>query len=180
MSPARALLILFLMLTADLCLADGQSVSFLDMTSEVPADWIASEPSSDMRLLQFTVPAAGEAGAAELVVYYFGPGQGGSLEANVARWTSQFSSDDGPVEPVITPLTGKVPATLVELTGSYARGVGVGPVGDALPNRTLLAGVVETPRGNLYPQLYGPADVVAKHKADFVRFITGISQVPSP
>ena len=120
-----------------------------------------------MRLLQFTVPAADEAGAAELVVYYFGPGQGGSLEANVARWTSQFSADDGPVEPAITPLTGKVPATLVELNGSYARGVGVGPVGDALPNRTLLAGVVETPRGNLYPQLYGSADVVAKHKAEF-------------
>ena len=54
MSPALALLIIFLTLTADLCLADGQPVSFLDMTSEVPADWIASEPSSDMRLLQFT------------------------------------------------------------------------------------------------------------------------------
>ena len=150
------------------------------MTSEVPADWIASEPRGDMRLLQFTVPAADEAGAAELVVYYFGPGQGGSLEANVARWTSQFSSDDGPVEPVITPLTGNLPATLVELTGRYARGVGVGPVGDTLPNRTLLAGVVETPRGNLYPQLYGPADVVAKHKAEFVGFITRISQIQSP
>ncbi|MGB5736333.1 MAG: hypothetical protein WBM40_18015, partial [Thiohalocapsa sp.] len=115
MSPARALLILCLTLTAGPCLADGQSVSFLGMTSEVPADWIASEPSSDMRLLQFTLPAADEAGTAELVVYYFGPGQGGSLEANVARWTSQFSSDDGPVEPVITPLTGKMPATLMEL-----------------------------------------------------------------
>jgi hypothetical protein len=180
MSPARTLLMLFLALTASPCLADGQSVSFLDMTSEVPADWIASEPSSGMRLLQFTVPAADEAGAAELVVYYFGPGQGGSLDANVSRWASQFSSGDGPVEPVITPLTGNLPATLVELTGSYARGVGVGPVGDALPNRTLLAGVVETPRGNLYPQLYGPSDVVAKHKTDFVSFITGISQDPSP
>ena len=180
MSPSRALLMLFLTLTADLCLADGQPVSFLDMTSEVPADWIASEPSSGMRLLQFRVPAADDAGAAELVVYYFGPGQGGSLEANLSRWISQFSSDDGPVEPVITPLTGQLPATLVELTGSYARGVGVGPVGDALPNQTLLAAVVETPRGNLYPQLYGPTDVVMKHKAEFVGFITGISQVRTP
>ena len=175
-----ALVLLFLTLTAGPCLADGQPVAFLDMASEVPADWIASEPSSDMRLLQLTVPGTDEAGAAELVVYYFGPGQGGSLEANVARWTSQFSADDGPVEPVIMPLTGNLPATLVELTGSYARGVGIGPVGDALENRTLLAGVVETPRGNLYPQLYGPAALVERHKADFVGFITGISQVPSP
>ncbi|MGB5733624.1 MAG: hypothetical protein WBM40_04180 [Thiohalocapsa sp.] len=180
MFRTRTLVLPCLTLTAGPCLADSQPVAFLDMTSEVPADWIASEPSSDMRLLQFTVPAADDAGAPELVVYYFGPDQGGSLEANVARWTSQFSADGGSVEPVITPLAGDLPATLVELTGSYARGVGVGPVGEALPNRTLLAGVVETPRGNLYPQLYGPADVVAKHKAEFVDFITGISQIPSP
>lgn len=101
------------------------------------------------------------------MVYYFSPGQGGSLEADVSRWTSQFRSDEAPVEPVITPLTGNPPATLMELTVSYARGIGVGPVGEALPNRTLPAGVVETPRGNLYPQLYGSADVVAKHKAEF-------------
>jgi hypothetical protein len=176
----RGLVPLLLTLTAGPCAAAGQPAAFLDMTSEVPADWVASEPSSGMRLLQFTVPAADDAGAAEFVLYYFGPDQGGSLEANVARWASQFSADDGPVEPVITPLSGNLPATLVELTGSYARGVGVGPGGDALPNRTLLAGVVETPRGNLYPQLYGPADVVASHKAEFVGFITGISQVPNP
>ena len=101
------------------------------------------------------------------MVYYFSPGQGDSLEADVSRWTSQFRSDEAPVEPVITPLTGNPPATLMELTVSYARGIGVGPVGEALPNRTLPAGVVETPRGNLYPQLYGSADVVAKHKAEF-------------
>jgi len=176
--PAR--LLLLLALASGPCLADGQSVTLLDITSSVPADWVASEPSSGMRLLQFTVPSDGAGESAQLVVYYFGPGQGGSLEANVARWSSQFSTDDGPVEPVITPLDGNLPATLVELTGSYARGVGIGPVGDALPNRTLLAGVVETPRGNLYPQLHGPADLVAKHRADFVRFITGMRPVPTP
>jgi hypothetical protein len=173
-------LLLLLALAAGPCLADQQSVTFLDITSSVPADWVASEPSSGMRLLQFTVPADDAGEAAQLVVYYFGPGQGGSLDANVGRWSSQFAADDGPVEPVITPLEGELPATLVELTGSYARGVGIGPTGDALPNRTLLAGVVETPQGNLYPQLHGPAEVVAKHRADFVRFITEMKPVPTP
>lgn len=180
MSRPLARLLLLLVLAAGPCLADGQSVTFLDITSSVPADWVANEPSSGMRLLQFTVPADDAGDAAQLVVYYFGPGQGGSLEANVARWSSQFSADDDPVEPVITPLNGNFPATLVELTGNYARGVGVGSASDALPNRTLLAGVVETPRGNLYPQLHGPAALVAKHRAAFVRFITKMRPVPRP
>jgi hypothetical protein len=49
-----------------------------------------------------------------------------------------------------------------------------------LPNRTLLAGVVETPQGNLYPQLHGPSEVVTAHREDFVRFITGLQRVLSP
>ena len=180
MSRTRTLLPLLLALNSGVCLADEQRVTLLDMTSTVPADWVASEPSSGMRLLQFTLPADEAADAAQFVVFFFGPGQGGTLEANVARWSSQFSADDGPVEPVITPLDSEMPATLVELTGSYARGVGVGPAGDALPNRTLLAGVVETPQGNLYPQLHGPTDVVTAHREDFVRFITGLQRVSTP
>lgn len=180
MSRTRTLLPLLLVLSSGVCLADEQQVTLLDMNSTVPTDWVASEPSSDMRLLQFTLPANEGADAAQFVVFFFGAGQGGTLEANVARWSSQFSADDGPVEPVITPLDSELPATLVELTGSYARGVGVGPAGDALPNRTLLAGIVETPQGNLYPQLHGPAEVVAAHRADFVRFITALQPVSSP
>ena len=161
--------------------ADNQSVRFRDMSAEIPADWVAGEPSSTMRRLQFSLPGANGGEGAELVVYYFGPGQGGTLEANIARWASQFSGPDGAgVEPVITPLSGTMPATLVELTGSYARGVGIGPTGDALPDRTLLAGVVETPSGNLYPQLHGPAGLVARQRDAFIAFIESIRADTAP
>jgi hypothetical protein len=160
--------------------AGSQPVEMLGMRSHVPAGWVAEAPQSNMRVAQFSVPAAGEGDGAAFVVYYFGPGQGGSLEANLERWQSQFSSaDGGPVEPDITELSGALPATLVSLRGSYARGVGVGPAGDALPDRMLLAGVVETPKGNLYPQLHGPAALVAAQQPAFVAFIEGLEAVPS-
>lgn len=163
-------------------LAEGQSVRFLDMISAVPAEWMARPPSSGMRLLEFSVPArgAGDEHEAELVMYYFGPGQGGTLDANVARWTSQFSGPNGPVEPLISELDGEMPATLVELSGDYARGAGMGPVGDALPDRMLLAAVVDTPQGRLFPQLHGPEATVSAQRDAFVAFIKGIrAETPS-
>jgi hypothetical protein len=98
------------------------------------------------------------------------------VEANLERWRSQFSGPDGgPVTPAITQLqSGGAPATLVELEGSYARSVGVGQEGELLPQRMLLAAVVETAQGNLYPQLHGPADLVRGQREAFVAFVTSI------
>jgi hypothetical protein len=170
-----------LLLTVSLAWAAGQTVSFQGLTSEVPAEWASGQPSSTMRLLQFDIQVADGRSGAQFVVYYFGPGQGGSLDANLERWVSQFSGPDGrPVEPVVTPLKSTMPATLVELRGSYARGVGMGPTGDALPDRMLLAAVVETPQGNLYPQLHGPAELVAAQREAFIGFIEGIRAMGSP
>jgi hypothetical protein len=160
--------------------ADGQRVQFLGHHSEVPASWVPEEVTSSMRLLQFAIPGEGEAGSGQFVLYYFGPGQGGSVEANVERWRSQFSRPDGAeVEAVVTPLEGSaMPATLVELEGSYARSVGMGQVGEVLPDRMLLAGVVETPQGNLHPQLHGPAELVKGQREAFIAFLRGITVDP--
>ena len=126
--PQRHLLAMSLMLVTSFAWAAGQAVSFLGLTSEVPAEWVSSQPSSTMRVLQFDIPGGEGGDGAQFVVYFFGPGQGGSLEANLERWVSQFSSPDGkPVEPVVTPLKSTMSATLVELRGSYARNVGMGP-----------------------------------------------------
>lgn len=172
--PHARLLSLSLLLAATLASAAGQPLSFLGFSSEVPAQWARIEPSSAMRILQFEIADPGGEDA-QFVVYHFGPGQGGSLEANLERWKSQFRQPDGsPVEPVVTALKSTMPATLVELRGDYARGLGMGPSGDALPDRMLLAAVVETPEGNLYPQLHGPAPLVAAQRQAFIAFIEGL------
>ncbi len=132
------------------------NVSVLGLTARVPATWVSQPPASSMRLAQFRVPGARASEDAELVVFYFGRGQGGSVEANIARWQSQFTSPDGqPVEPIVQRLTvSGMPVTTVELTGSYARGVGMGPQGAPRPDQTLLVAIVETSKGNLTFQLH--------------------------
>jgi hypothetical protein len=175
-------LLSFLLLAPLGALAEGQRVEFLGFHSQVPSRWAPEPPTSSMRVLQLKVPGAEGAESAALIVYFFGPGQGGTVEANVERWKSQFSGPDGsPVVPSITSVEGsQLPATLVELEGSYARGIGVGPSGEAQSDRMLLAAVVETPKGNLYPQLHGPAELVKSQRADFIAFLKGIATDSSP
>ncbi len=152
------------------------SVTLLGLTILVPPSWVSQPPASAMRLAQFRVPATAGSGDAECVVFYFGPGQGGSVEANIARWESQFSTPDGkPVKAVVRPVTvGGMPVTAVELAGSYARGVGMGPAGPREPDQMLLVAIVQTPRGNLFFQLHGPQATVAANQEAFWTMIRGI------
>jgi len=177
----RSLLVAPMLLAGFGSASSDQSVAFIDMESSVPDAWVAETPKSEMRQLQFRVPAA-EGEGAEFVVYFFGPGQGGTLEANIERWQSQFKAPDGgPVDPAVSEIgTDAIPATLVELRGSYGRSVGMGPSDDLLTDRMLLAGVVETPKGNLYPQLHGPAELVVGQRDGFIAFVRGIRPVSQP
>lgn len=152
--------------------AEGRRVSLSEHEASAPTEWEAREPGSSMRLAEF------EAGAGvEVVVYYFGPGQGGSAEANVTRWESQFTGPDGgAVEATVRELEGTAfPTTLAELEGAYTRGIGVGVgSGGAEPDQALLAAVVEAPDGSLFPQMFGPREAVADRRDDFLEFVRSI------
>jgi len=152
------------------------SVPLLDLTAPVPAPWVSQPPASSMRLAQFRVPGAAGFGDAEFVVFYFGPGQGGSVEGNISRWESQFTAPDGkPVKAIVRHLTvSRMPVTTVELSGTYARGVGMGPAGAPTPDQTLLVAVVETPRGNLTLQLHGPHPTVTANREALWTLVQGI------
>jgi hypothetical protein len=157
--------------------AHGGVVSFplLDLTAPVPASWVSQPPASSMRLAQFRVPGAAGFGDPEFVVFYFGPGQGGSVDANITRWEPQFTAPDGkPVKAIVRHLTvSRMPVTTVELTGTYARGVGMGPAGAPTPDQTLLVAIVETPRGNLTLQLHGPHPTVTANREALWTLVQG-------
>jgi len=154
------------------------SLVFKDYRAPVPTAWQSQPPSSSMRVAQYRVPAAPGSGDGEAVVFYFGKGQGGTVEANIERWTSQFSNPDGrPVIPRVQKLTANgLSVTIVELNGSYARGVGTGPQGEAKPNQTLLVAVVETPEGNVTIQLYGSKETVAAQRKGFDAMVRGFKK----
>jgi hypothetical protein len=157
--------------------AQAPTISLLGYHAAVPAGWTPRAPSSTMRLAEFVTPGPDSLSRAEVVVYFFGVGQGGSVAANMARWKAQFSNPDGsPVfEAVTRDSAAAFPITIVEYRGTYARGVGAGSPETARAGQTLLAAVAETPRGTMFIQMYGPSERVAEQRTEFTRFVKGMN-----
>lgn len=151
--------------------AQASTVSLLGYTAAVPKTWTLRPPTSKMRLAEFV---AGVPGGAEVIVYSFGAGQGGTVEANLERWKHQFSNPDGKTvsERVTHGKVGTFPMTVAEYQGTYARGIGAGSAPpDALPNHILIAAIVETPKGSLIFQMFGPKVAAAAERDAYLSFV---------
>jgi len=128
-----------------------------------------------MRVGQYELPAAeGDAEPASLVVFYFGPGQGGSVEANLDRWMGQLKQPDGGSSKdkakTETLTVNGMKVTLLDVTGVYAGG-DMGGAAQGKPNFRMRAGVIETPKGGYFIKLVGPEKTVGKWDDSFDAFI---------
>lgn len=151
------------------------SVELLGYHTTVPASWTPRTPSSSSRLAEYTLPRDAK-GDAEVVVYFFGKGMGGNVDANIERWRGQFSTPDGSRVPetITRDSTGKFPLTFAEFRGSYRRGVGAGSADSVRTGQTLLASIVETPNGVLFVQMFGASARVEEAKKEFGEFVKGL------
>ena len=158
--------------------AGAAEVDFLGFAAVLPDTWEREQPANAMRQLQYRVP--GSAGPAQFVVYYFGAGQGGSVAANIARWRSQFTTADGaPVTPAVQQFRAAgLPVAVASFTGRYARGIGSGPQGEALPEQRLLAAILESPQAPVIFQLHGPAATVSQQETAFLELLRGLRGGP--
>lgn len=158
--------------------ADGkQPVNLIGAVASVPDSWRSIPPTNPMRVAQFVTPAASNGEPAEMLVFFFAAGRGGSQEDNIGRWKSQFAAPGGgPVEPKVSQAkVGEMAVTRVELAGSYSRGVGMGAAGEVKPDQVLLAAIVTTPtRGNLTLHFYGGRDAVNQHRAAFEAVVASL------
>lgn len=147
------------------------------LTFQAPGGWVSETPSSSMRVAQYKLPRIeGDTEDASLVVYYFGVGQGGSVEMNLERWTNQMEQPDG------SPSSRKASTqkmtvngmnvTLLDVTGTYRAEMMPGQ-GMRLnkPNFRLRAAVVETPKGPYFLKLVGPEKTVKRWDDAFMKFI---------
>ncbi len=144
-----------------------------------PDEWIAEPVSLPMRLAQFTLPRAeGDSEDAELAVFHFGGG-GGTIEANLERWTNQMlQADDSPSADVATTtsfLVGELAVTLLDVPGIYAAEVVPGS-GMRYYKRgyRLKAAVVETPAGPYFFRLTGPEQTVRTWEDRFVTVLESL------
>ena len=142
-----------------------------------PAGWKA-EAARPMRAATYSIaPAAGDTAGAECVVNFFGPGQGGGVEANIERWKGQVQGPDGKPAPAkIDKRTVRgVPITIIDASGSYS-GMG-GPMAAAPTTAAgyrLLGAIVEGPGGSVFFKLTGPAKTIASQQKNFDQLLASI------
>lgn len=153
-----------------------QTVDLGAVTLAADPAWQSVTPSSSMRKAQFMLPrAAGDPEDAELVVFYFGAGQGGSVEANLQRWYGQFTQPDSSpsAEKARTAhdVVDGMNLTTVDLSGTYLGSMMPGTEAQNKPNFRMLAAVLETPQGSYFFKLVGPEQTVAHWANSFSEFV---------
>ena len=140
---------------------------------------MAERPTSSMRVSQYQLPAAeGDTEPASVVVYYFGAGQGGSVDANLERWIGQMQTPDGrpskeKAKTETTTVNG-LKVTLLDVSGAYSGDMAGGAPAQSKPNFRMRAGVIETPKGAYFIKLVGPEKTVARWDQAFQEFVKSV------
>jgi hypothetical protein len=145
-----------------------------------PTGWTA-QPERPMRVATYKIPhAKADTEDGELAVFYFGEGQGGTIDANVERWAGQFEGGPNPTTKKQT--QGGVEVTRVELSGTYTASMGPnGPMGPGAqksshPSYKLLGAIVDIGKGPVFWKLIGPSATVEAARASFDKLVRGIKK----
>ena len=149
-------------------------VFLLGLAYDVPKDWRVVESSSAMRLAQWSYGAK-----SEIVVFYFGEGQGGSIEANVERWYGQFQQPNGGSTRERAKVTkskaDELSITRVDVEGTYAAPIRPGAAErHNEPDYRMIAAAVEGPSGPWFIRFLGPAKEVSAGETSFDAFLSGL------
>jgi predicted small lipoprotein YifL len=144
-----------------------------ELRFKAPDGWTTEKPSSNMRAAQYKLPKAeGDNEDASLVLYYFGSNQGGTAQANIDRWISQMQQPDGSDSKskakTDTLTVNGLKVTTVDVTGTYTAEMAPGSkTFHNDDNYRLRAAVIETPKGNYYVKLTGPAKTIARWEQSY-------------
>ncbi len=163
---------LLALVTASAFAAETVRTEAAGLRFTVPKTWTRVPAPSDFRAAQFQLPrAAGDTADAELVLFFFGSGKGGSAQDNLERWYGQFTKPDGRAAKDVAVVTMRtvngLHLTAVDLAGTYVAPAmaGGGKVGAS--GFRMLAAVVEGEGGPWFFKALGPEATIGAVKADF-------------
>jgi hypothetical protein len=150
----------------------GKTIELERIAFDLPDGWEAQPPSTKMRAAQASIP--GEAGAAQLAVFFFGEGQGGGADENIRRWISQVDFAAGSS-------TGRQQfdahgylVTWVDFEGTLKPAPMAGGPKEPQPNARLLGAVVEGPGGPWFFKVTGPSATLAPQRDAFIAMLESI------
>jgi len=155
----------------------AESVAGLKWTP--PTGW-TSDGARPMRAATYTIqPVAGDEAKAECVVYFFGAGEGGSVQANLDRWKGQIVASAGkPSDAKIAKRTiHGLAVTTIDASGDYT-GMG-GPMAQSKSvqnNYRLLGAIVEGPGGNVFIKFTGPSKTITASQTKFEQLLNSFDK----
>ena len=148
----------------------------VEITWADPPGWQRSPKANPARKATYVVPRApGDKEDGELGVFYFGPGQGGSIDANVDRWVKQFK--DAPRDKVNRAdreANGLRQHTVEVESGTFDGSMMPHGAAKPKPNYGLLGAIVEAPSGRYFFKLTGPKATVQKAKKGFYALLDSV------
>ena len=142
-----------------------------EFTFTRPANWEWVESASAMRKAQLTVVDEKTKAKAEVVFYYFGPGNAGGTQANIDRWFGQFVEPREKINAKTEDVTvGKHKVTYVSAEGTYKSGMPGGPQ-TPMANYALLGAIIEASEGSVFVKMTGPKELTQSATADFKKMV---------
>jgi hypothetical protein len=153
--------------------AGGTEVKLDTFKSVAPKGWKDVPTTSSMRVKQFSIPrAAGDSADAELIIFYFGPGQGGGLEDNVTRWKGFFKAPEGKTIDQVSKREGAkygpIKASILDIRGTYLyKPMPMAPTSEERPNHRMIAMMLETPNGPYFLRFVGPEKTITQNMKVF-------------
>lgn len=150
---------------------DPETLSVSEFEFKFGKPWIRQQVNSPMRAGQLTYDHEDEALAdVDLVIYFFGAGQGGGAQANIDRWIGQFEGT--PESKTEEKELGDKKVIFLEASGTYMESMGGPFSGNKTPKAdyTMLAAILPSAQGDVFLKLTGPNDSVAAMKDAFMAF----------
>ncbi|RMF37456.1 MAG: hypothetical protein D6753_17530, partial [Planctomycetota bacterium] len=144
-----------------LLLADGQ------LSMPLPSSWKEVPPRS--RIIEHEYAAPADAKANDPVARITIMRAGGSIDANIERWYTQFSQPDGGSTKDRAKVekfeVAGMPVHWVEITGTFKESMGGGPFAPGRvverPNYRMIGAILETKnRGTYFFKITGPDKLV--------------------
>jgi hypothetical protein len=157
--------------------AQSNSPATGELRYKAPDGWVREQTTSSMRVAQYKLPKTeGDPEDALLVIYFFGATQGGAVQANIDRWISQMQQPDGSASKdkarTETSTVNGLKITSVDVSGTYTAEMAPGtPSQRNDANYRMRAAVVETPKGNYFLKIVGPAKTMDHWEQSVTDFV---------
>ncbi len=173
--------------SGDRCMAAATAPRVVDLgsiTLRVPGSWQRQHVSTPFRRAQYALPKApGDTAPASFIVFFFGPGQGGSAEANIQRWIGMVRQPNGKDSHAVAH-RGQIQRpglriSTLDVSGTYMESPN--PFTSQViprPHSRMLAAVVEVTKphsaGSYFFRLVGPARTLAAAKPGWDALVASV------